>query len=136
MRNSLQLPVYVLDAHTLYWYWNEPTRLGPNAERAFHELEGGTAIGFAPTIVLLEIDSLMRRRHQPQALASLINLIDQSPALRLDPLTRDHLLQASRLPDLVDIHDRIIAAAALVHSATLITRDLVLRRHPLLQTAW
>ena len=134
--SNLNIPAYVLDAHALYWYWSQPALLGTDAQLVFRQLEVQAAVGFVPTIVLFEIDSLLRRRHQPQTMMGLVDLVEQSPALRLEPLSRDHLVASNQLSDLVEIHDRIIAAAALVNNATLVTRDTALRRHPLLQTAW
>lgn len=135
-RSNPESPLYVLDAHTLYWYWTEPGRLGRAAQRAFRELEAQEATGLVPVIVVLEIDRLMTKQGRSRSIAATLGLIDRSPALRVEPLTRRHLTESSPLVDISEMHDRMIASVALIHDATLLTRDEILRAHPLLRTEW
>lgn len=90
-----------------------------------------------PAIVVLEIERLwLKKGTQQHPLRWILTWIDQSPAFSIDPFARQHIDACLRLEDLPEIHDRMIASSTLVHDATLLTRDEVLRRHPLLKTAW
>jgi PIN domain nuclease of toxin-antitoxin system len=129
-------PTYVLDTQGLYWYWTDPARLGPAAESAFRALEQRAAIGLIPTLVIAEIHYLTGKRGMPLSVDSILRLLDRAPALRLESLTRQHLTAFGRLSDIPEMHDRLIAAAGLLHDAVVVTRDPHIRAHPMIRTAW
>lgn len=128
--------VYVLDTYTLYWYWKEPHHLSPGAEAALLEIERSQAVGLAPLIVFAELHYLTVKLRRGLTVEEILRLVDQAPSLRLEALTRRHLLAFSRLSDVPEMHDRFIGAVGLLHDAPIITRDSVLRDHPAVRTVW
>lgn len=131
-----QLPVYILDAYALYWYWMQPNRLSAAAEAIFRNLERREAIGFVPWIVVAELHYLTRKRANAHSVGEILGLLDRAPALRLEGLTRRHLVAFDRLIDIPEMHDRMIAAVGLLHDATVVTRDPDIQAHPLLRAVW
>lgn len=127
---------YALDTHVLYWYLWDPSRLSPAANGAFRDLEDGNGLGVVPAIVLVELHRLVRKRGRPQSMASLLLTLDRAPALLLDPVTRRHLSAYDSLESVREAHDRLIAAAALVHNCPLVTRDNELRACTAIETIW
>ena len=72
----------------------------------------------------------------PRLIEAVLIDIDRAPGLRLEAIGRPQLMGSGRLIDIPEMHDRLIAAAALVRDATLLTRDETLRAHPLVRTVW
>ena len=127
---------YVLDAHALRWYWSDPGRLSPAAAAVFEVLERGEAEALVPVIVVAELYYLAARLRDPMSVDSILGLIDRAPSARLEPLTRRHLLAFAQLGSVPEMHDRFIAAVALVENATIVTRDPQLHGHPLVRAIW
>ena len=63
-------------------------------------------------------------------------MVDRAPSLRIEGITRRHLLAFDQLSGIPEMHDRFIAAVALQLGAPVITRDRLLSDHPLIQTIW
>lgn len=128
--------LYVLDTHALYWYWTDPVRLGREADAAFRALELGQAAALVPLIVVTELHYLAAKQGNAISVADLLRLVDRAPSLRLEGLTRRHLEAFDSLGQIPEMHDRLIGAVALVHRAPVISRDRILRDHPLLRVIW
>lgn len=129
-------PVYVLDTHALYWYWTDPGRLGPNADSVFRSLERRAAVGLVPLLVLAELHYLARRRATVFSVEAILRLIDRAAALRLEALTRRHLVAFGQLGSIPEMHDRFIAAVGLVHDAPIVTRDPDIQSSSMVRTIW
>jgi PIN domain nuclease of toxin-antitoxin system len=130
------IPTYVLDTHSLYWYWTDPERLGPAAGSAFHLLERRRAVGLIPILVIAEVHYLTGKRRTPLSVDDILRLVDRAHALRLESLTRRHLSAFGQLAEIPEMHDRFIAAVGLMHDAVVVTRDASIQAHPLIRTAW
>lgn len=129
--------LYVIDSHALYWYWAFPSRLGFEAQAAFQQIEGQQALGLVPLIAALEVHYVSLKLGMPRSIDAVLNDIDRAPGLRLEPLGRQHLIACGRLTDIPEMHDRLIAAVALVRDAILVTRDDTLRgAHSIIRTQW
>jgi PIN domain nuclease of toxin-antitoxin system len=128
--------LYVLDTHALYWYWTQPALLGPNSQAVFQALESGSAVGLVPMIVIAELHYLTSKLLRPVAVEELLRRVDRASSLRLEPFTRRHLLAFGQVADVPEMHDRIIAAVALMHDAPLLSRDSMLQGHSTLRVIW
>lgn len=128
--------LYVVDTHALYWYWNDPARLGVDANAAFRSMEARRAVGVVPLIVLAELHFLTAKLGGGVSVEELLRLVDRTPSLQLEALTRRHLIAFGQLSDIPEMHDRFIGAVALRHIAPVITRDRLLREHPVIRTVW
>ncbi len=128
--------VYVLDTHALYWYWADPGQLGRGAEAAFGELERRQALGLVPLIVVAELHYLTGKLRRMLSVEEILRLVDRSSSLRLEALTRRHILAFGQLGEIPEMHDRFIGAVALVHNAPVISRDSVLRDRSRIEVIW
>lgn len=127
---------YVFDAHALYWYWLDDARLGAAASAAYVAVEDGDPIGIAPTIALAEVLYVARKLRRPLSMADILNFLDGSPGLQLEPYGRVYLAAMDRFPDIHEMHDRLIAAVALVHNAIVVTRAEDIRSSRHVRTVW
>lgn len=126
----------VLDTHALYWYWTRSARIGPGALAALQALETGEVIGLVPLLAVAELHYLTRRVRTPWSVDWILRLIDRSPSLRLEPLTRRHLLAFAQLGSIPEMHDRFIAATGLLYDAVVISRDADIRACNLVRSVW
>ena len=129
-------PLYVLDTHTLFWLWTKPSELSPAAIAVLEELRSGQAFGLVPTVVVGELFYLSIKLGKPQTVKNILLALDSAPSLRLESITREHLIAFDELEGVRDMHDRLIGATALLNNAPLISRDSVLRKQPHIQVIW
>ena len=99
-------------------------------------MERREAEGLIPAIVIAELTYMAAKLGDPMPVDVIIQIVDRAPAWRLEPLTRRHLLAFGQLGAVPEMHDRFIAAVALVENATILTRDAQLRGHPLVRAIW
>ena len=127
-------PKYCLDTHPLVWYFTGQKTLSNNAKRALDDIFSGKAVGYIPSIVLLQTFHLsLKKKH--------FIFPDFIRKLRLGniiivPLDKTVLAACYKQTASLDIHDRIIAAASKVNSSILITKDASLLKNKTLKTLW
>lgn len=130
----------LLDTHAWVWYIGDPGRLSPVALTA---LDSERALGrplLISCISTWEVALLVTRGRLDLTMdcRDWIGRCEALPFLRFIPADNAILLRSVLLepPLHPDPADRIIAATALVHGATLVTADGRLRAHPGLSTLW
>jgi PIN domain nuclease of toxin-antitoxin system len=103
---------------------------------AFRALELREAIGLVPVLTVGEMHYLSIRLRVPRTAETILQFIGRSPTLRLEPLTRRHLLAFAQLDSIPEMHDRFIAATGLVHDAVIISRDADIAACHLVRSIW
>lgn len=126
---------YVADTHALYWYLQNPERLGAGASAAFRLAELRAALVWVPAIVVAELFYLTSKLGQPLRPARLLEDLAEAAGLALSDLGAPQLsrLDAVNLPEM---HDRLIAAEALYRQATIISKDAALSASAAVATVW
>lgn len=130
------LPTYVVDTHTLYWYFDHPHRLSPAADAVFRLAATGGAHIIVPAIVIAEFYYLTLKVGSSVLPSTLLDLISRSAELRFSELGQAQLEAMEQVTGVPEMHDRLIAAEALVHHAPVISRDMVLRRSGIVEVIW
>ena len=133
---SLDLPTYVLDTHTWFWYLEYPHLLSPAADAAFRLAAAGGALIIVPAIVVAELYYLTAKLGDPISTSSLIANLNRSREFRFSELGQAQLTKMEEVDRVTEMHDRLIAAEALVWHAPIITRDEVLRRSGVAEIIW
>lgn len=127
---------YVLDTHALIWYLTRDERLSPAARQAFREIERGEARGLVPIVVLLELMRIEEKDLIPPlweiALATLLG----EGRFEVVPLDLSLLTLVRELPEIEDLHDRVIVATARRYGAVLVTYDETIRQSGQVETLW
>jgi PIN domain nuclease of toxin-antitoxin system len=114
----------VLDTHAILWDALDPTRLSRRARRAIDAASAERTLGWA-AISLWEIALLADRGRivVPGDLAAAMDDMLAARHARVLPLTPKIAVRGQQLAQLADPADRLIAATALAHDATLVSAD-------------
>jgi PIN domain nuclease of toxin-antitoxin system len=115
--------VIVLDTHAWLWWVSAPEELGRRARR---ELARARDVGI-PAICCLEVATLVARR-RIELDRPILDWLDDAlaePKVELLPISPAIAVKAATLGDGFqgDPADRLIVATAVLHSATLLTKD-------------
>ncbi len=130
------LPIYVVDTHALFWYRSDPSRLSPAADAVFRLADGGGAVMIVPAIVVAELFYLTQKLGRAMSTAAIIADILHSREFAFSPLGQAQLEALERVEGVSEMHDRLIAAEALVHHAPIVSKDNVLRGNPMVDVIW
>ena len=129
-------PRYVIDTHVLWWYLELPRRLSTAAAAIFRLAEVGGAVLVIPAIAIAETYFLSVKVGRPLPPAALLDALSHVSSVELPDLGQDQLALLARLPEIPEMHDRLIAAEALTQGAPLVTRDALLTASPQVETVW
>jgi PIN domain nuclease of toxin-antitoxin system len=127
----------ILDTHAVLWSLGDSPRLSSKARNTIGEARQSGPIHVA-SITLLEVARLAAARHivTTATLDALLSSIETE--FTVLPITAAIAAATTRLPASYprDPADRIIAATALVHGATLVTADERIRKAKAVRTVW
>lgn len=119
---------HVADTHSLVWYFTDDSRLSNKALQALQASEEkGTII--VPAVVLDEIMFIARKGRITLSFEDTLNRIEESENFAIAPLNAELLRAADKIEADLEMNDRLIAATALCHNASLITKDETLREY-------
>ena len=127
---------FVVDTNALWWYLKEPNRLSAAADNAFKMVETGEATLIIPAIVFAELYYLSVKQGQTVTPSDLLAYLVGIPEVETPALGWLQLQYLDRLPEIPEMHDRLIAAESIIQGAPLLTRDRLLRQSPNVQTVW
>ena len=130
------LPVYVADTHSFFWYRSAPDRLSPAADAVFRLADGGGAVIIVPAISVAELFYLTQKLGAAVSTTAIIADIHCSREFSFSPLGQGQLEALERVEGVSEMHDRLIAAEALVHHAPIVSKDDVFRGNPLVDVIW
>ena len=127
---------FVLDTNALWWYLKAPEQLSPSADVIFRLAEAGRATMVVPAVVMAELYYLSMKVRQPLPPSELVEWFDRSGSFVVSDLGRTQLEMLDRLPEIPEMHDRLIAAEALALGVPVVTRDPVIAASPQVQSIW
>lgn len=134
-RTTLEVPTYVVDTHALYWYLQDPDRLSVAADAIFRLAEAGQAYVVVPAIVVAEIFYLTRKQGRVLTPSELLADLEEAQGFLLSDLGRAQLEQLELL-DVPEMHDRLIAAHAVVHGSPVVTKDPAIHSLSGVEAVW
>ena len=130
------LPTYVLDTHTLFWYLEYPDQLSPAADAVFRLAVAGGAHIVVPAIVVAELFYLTQRLGTAITPSTLLADINRSREFVFSELGQAQLESMELIDDVFEMHGRLIAAEALAQDAAIVSRDESLRRSRAVEVIW
>ena len=126
----------MVDTHVLWLYFKYPDRLSVAAQAVFRLAETNNAIIIVPAIVVAEIYFLSVKLGQPFSPSDLFEALDGVTGIRDSDLGRSQLVRLDVLTDVGEMHDRLIAAEAMIRAAPILTRDPSLTKSSHVTTVW
>jgi PIN domain nuclease of toxin-antitoxin system len=126
---------YVTDTHSLVWYFTDDNRLSSGALEAFQTSEVEGTI-FVPAVVLAEIMFIARKGRITISFEDTLKRIEENDSFEIVPLNAEILRAADKIEADLEMHDRLIAATAVYHDASLITKDEILQKSGVAPTVW
>jgi predicted nucleic acid-binding protein len=114
----------------------EKRKSGAVAKAAFDLMESGNATISIPGMVFAEVLYLSEAQRIGISLADVSNYLRRYPNCKEHPLDFAVIESASRITDIGDLHDRLIAATALLLKWPLITNDPVVQASTWVSTVW
>ncbi len=136
MIRNPELPTYVADTHALFWYLENPDRLSLAADAVFRLAAAGGALIIVPAIVVAELFYLTSKAGLPILPSDLLSRINSSREFAFSELGQDQLEAMESIAGVTEMHDRLIAAEAMVRQAPVISRDEVLQRSKVVDVIW
>lgn len=130
---------YVLDTHALIWYLEGNRKLSVRAKVIIDDPTNDLIL---PVIALAEAMFIVEKgKTSIPSVASLLSDIDRDPRIQLYTLDRTILDKTLELQDIPEMHDRQIAATALLiseqgHTCFLLTKDAILTDSESVSTLW
>lgn len=127
---------YVVDTHALVWLLEDSPYISSAAIQA---LSDASATIVVPTIVLAEIAFLYSRNRIVVPVEEVIEHVSEAANTLIYPLEESVV---TRLPTILNIHDAIIVATAIVfrdvvgEPTALVTRDEQIRKSGLVEVIW
>lgn len=128
--------VYVLDTHTLVWFFEGNKLLGLQSRNIIRNKLSRLIL---PTIVLAEIKHLATRKKVPVVFSHVLEILEKEERFLIYPFDLS-VLEA--MPVNLEIHDAIICGTALVYQTilqekvTVLTKDEAIRKSGLVTTVW
>ncbi len=118
---------YVLDTHTLIWYFIGSKRLKRKVKEVIDEclIQGGRLL--VPTIVLSESLDIAEKQKIEFDFPEMYRLIKEKPSFEIIGFSPEIFEETVKLKGIVEIHDRIIAATARSYAAAIITKDRIIK---------
>jgi PIN domain nuclease of toxin-antitoxin system len=117
---------YVLDTHTLIWYFIGSKRLKRKAKQVIDECLGHGGRLLVPTIVLSEALDIAEKQKVEFDFATMYKLIREEPSFAIIGFSPEIFEATVKLKAVKEIHDRIISATARFYSAAIITKDRII----------
>ena len=127
---------YITDTTGLIRHLGKSKKLGKNARKIFEEADRGGCVVFIPVMVLMEILYLSEKNRISTTLPDVTQLVQNSTNYRIYPITGEVVLKAKEITDIPELHDRIIAATAVLLGCSLISKDGVIGKSAFLKTIW
>ncbi len=127
---------FVVDTHALWWYLKSSTRLSRKAADIFQKAAAGEATIIVPAIVVAEFYFLSVKFGEPMSPSELIDAIRTARGFEFSNLGRAQLERLDTIEALPEMHDRLIAAEAVILNAPVITRDRAFSDSPQIETVW
>ena len=126
---------YIADTHTLVWYFTSDQRLG---KIAYNRLEGSIEKGeiLIPTIVLAELLYISERGRIKLSFKDTLGKIEINDNYEIVPLDIDVLMEAEKIKPMLEMHDRLIVATAMLYDAEIITKDKQIIEAGVIKTIW
>lgn len=126
---------YVADTMALV-LWLEKRRLPSRTKELLFEAEKGSTIVYIPAIVVAEVGYLSAKSRIDTNLNALRDFLTKFKNFRAAAMTAECVFASFKIDDIPELHDRFIAAEAMMRGARVITNDPVISSSRFVACTW
>ena len=130
---------YIVDTHALIWFLEGNPKLGDKAKNI---LANANSELILPAIVLAEAVWIIdKNKTSIPSVNDLLTAIDNDPRIIIYPLAQDIIATSITIPEITEMHDRLIVATGLFlenlgEQIALLSCDLNITQSKLLTIIW
>jgi len=128
--------VFVLDTHALYWHLFRPEKLSASAKRTIADGEAGLVQLVISHIALAELYFLLKKLGQEQDFPPALAAIRTNANYYIEPVALMDIEKLPVYPEVPEMHDRLLVAAANRLGGTLVTKDAIIQASPQVKWLW
>jgi len=126
---------YAADTMALILYL-EKRKLSKAVTNIFSEFENGNIELIIPSMAIAELGYLAERNRIDTNLTEVRKLLTHFKNVKIEPLKLEIVEAAFRIKTIPELHDRLIAATAVICNASLITNDPVIQASDSVKVIW
>lgn len=126
---------YVADTMAIVLYL-EKRKLPKEVKFIFNNAEEGKSVISFSTISLMEIGYLFEKKRIDTTIQDVINLTKRYNNFTIHALDENVVLEAFRIKNIPELHDRLITATAAFLKAELITNDPLIHNSQYVKVVW
>jgi PIN domain nuclease of toxin-antitoxin system len=130
------MPLFLMDTHALHWRRVGSARLSPAAAQVFADGIAGKALLLVPHVVIAELFFLLQKHHQVPLFAPMLHDYRTFPYNRIEPLDLSDLASLETIPEISEMHDRLLAFASKRLGAVIVTCDPVIQASQQVRWLW
>lgn len=119
---------YVVDTHSLVWYFTKDERLSNRVKRILQEAEDGRNELIIPAIVLLEAVDICEKKKIAFEIDKLFSFIEERDNFQITDVNFPLIRELVHIGRGLDLHDRIILTVSKLSNGIILTRDSELKR--------
>jgi PIN domain nuclease of toxin-antitoxin system len=125
---------YVVDTHSLVWYFAKDERLSEKVKNILREAEGGRNEIIIPAIVLLEAIDIQEKKKIKFKMEELFNFIEAKENFKIADLNVLLIKQIPGRAKELDLHNRVIITVSKIYKGITLTKDLEMKKYA--KTIW
>lgn len=114
----------------------EKRKMPPQVKGIFQATMAGSNEIWIPAMVLAEVGYLAERKRISASVADVLKLVSTNQNFHFQELSADIVSLAFQIPDIPELHDRLIAATAHWLKIPLLTNDPQIQNSVAVQTIW
>lgn len=119
---------YVVDTHSLVWYFTKDERLSNRVKHILQESEDGRNELIIPAIVLLEAIDISEKKKIFFDIDKLFSFIEAKDNFQIADVNMPLIQELVRIGKGLDLHDRIIFTVSKLSNGIILTRDSKLKK--------
>jgi PIN domain nuclease of toxin-antitoxin system len=130
------LPLFLMDTHALYWRRLGSPRLSKAAAQVFDDGIAGKAVLLVHHVAIAELFYLLQKHGRVALFSPMLQDYLAIPYYRIEPLDLVDLELLGTIPEIPELHDRLLALTAKRLGATIVTRDAAIQASPQVTCLW
>lgn len=127
---------YLADTVTIVHYLRRPTKVGAESRRILRDADQGRHHILISAISLMEILYLAEAKRITLSLGNLLTTIARSANYSIVPVDSRIVEAAVEIDDVPELHDRILAATAVVYDVPILTPDRMMMASRHVRAVW